>query len=302
MVECSVGFVAETLASKLQTVDAKDIAVDASRLITQANAFVVPFRLRRNEEAASFVFKHVDISKVKYRDAEHRERTRRSYACECAFSALCPRVDEITGCVETPGDVPGVLFAEGESSGDTFTIVAQDLGKSTPSRSLGMNAVDATDALEMLARFHAKWWRGLPDSPPLPPEFWPLGGYWTLDKRAADLDRIESHFEALCEAFRDDDPDGLVAACRIGELGRNLRRYAHALHRLTSSSSSETVIHGDFKAANIIRDVASGAMKMIDFQWCGLGSPARDLACFCTSASEEVLVEKNISSRCTTTS
>ena len=105
-----MGFVAETLASKLQTVDAKDIAVDASRLITQANAFVVPFRLRRNEEAASFVFKHVDISKVKYRDAEHRERTRRSYACECAFYALCPRVDEITGCVETPGDVPGVLF------------------------------------------------------------------------------------------------------------------------------------------------------------------------------------------------
>ena len=156
-----------------------------------------------------------------------------------------------------------------------------------------MNAVDATDALEMLARFHAKWWRGLPDSPPLPPEFWPLGGYWTLDKRAADLDRIESHFEALCEAFRDDDPDGLVAACRIGELGRNLRRFAHALHRLTSSSSSETVVHGDFKAANIIRDVASGAMKMIDFQWCGLGSPARDLAYyFCTSASEEVLVEK----------
>ena len=225
MVECSVGFVAETLASKLQTVDAKDIAVDASRLITQANAFVVPFRLRRNEEAASFVFKHVDISKVKYRDAEHRERTRRSYACECAFYALCPRVDEITGRVESGGDdVPGVLFAEGESSRDTFTIVAQDLGKSTPSQSLGMNAVDATDALEMLARFHAKWWRGLPDSPPLPPEFWPLGGYWTLDKRAADLDRIESHFEALCEAFRDDDPDGLVAACRIGELGRNLRR------------------------------------------------------------------------------
>ena len=68
---------------------------------------------------------------------------------------------------------------------------------------------------------------------------------------------------------------------------------AHALHRLTSSSSSETVVHGDFKAANIIRDVASGAMKMIDFQWCGLGSPARDLAYyFCTSASEEVLVEK----------
>ena len=294
MAECSVGFVAETLASKLQTVDAKDIAVDASRLITQANAFVVPFRLRRNEEAASFVFKHVDISKVKYRDAEHRERTRRSYACECAFYALCPRVDEITGRVESGGDdVPGVLFAEGESSGDTFTIVAQDLGKSTPSQSLGMNAVDATDALEMLARFHAKWWRGLPDSPPLPPEFWPLGGYWTLDKRAADLDRIESHFEALCEAFRDDDPDGLVAACRIGELGRNLRRYAHALHRLTSSSSSETVVHGDFKAANIIRDVASGAMKMIDFQWCGLGSPARDLAYyFCTSASEEVLAEK----------
>ena len=61
MAECSAGFVAETLASKLQTVDAKDIAVDASRLITQANAFVVPFRLRRNEEAASFVFKHVDI-------------------------------------------------------------------------------------------------------------------------------------------------------------------------------------------------------------------------------------------------
>jgi hypothetical protein len=50
------GFVAETLASKLQIVDAKDIAVDTSRLIQQANAFVVPFKLRRDDEAASFVF------------------------------------------------------------------------------------------------------------------------------------------------------------------------------------------------------------------------------------------------------
>ena len=174
------GFVAETLASKLQTVDAKDIAVDTSRLIQQANAFVVPVKLRRDDEAASFVFKHVDISKVVYRDDEHRERTRRSYACECAFYALSPRVDETGRRIENFGDdvapgggedVPGVLLADGEGSGNMFTIVAQDLGNSIPSRTLGMNAVDATDALKMLARFHARWWRGLPDSAPLPQEF-----------------------------------------------------------------------------------------------------------------------------------
>ena len=296
------GFVAETLASKLQTVDAKDIAVDTSRLIQQANAFVVPVKLRRDDEAASFVFKHVDISKVVYRDDEHRERTRRSYACECAFYALSPRVDETGRCIENFGDevatgggedVPGVLLADGEGSGNMFTIVAQDLGNSIPSRTLGMNAVDATDALKMLARFHARWWRGLPDSPPLPQEFWPLGGYWTLDKRQGDLDKIESNFQALCDAFQNDDPDELIAACRRGELGKSLRRDAHAFHRL-SSSCAETVVHGDFKAANIIRDAGTGRIKMIDFQWCGPGSPARDLAYyFYTSASREVLAEKD---------
>ena len=296
------GFVAETLASKLQTVDAKDIAVDTSRLIQQANAFVVPVKLRRDDEAASFVFKHVDISKVVYRDDEHRERTRRSYACECAFYALSPRVDETGRRIENFGDdvatgggedVPGVLLAYGEISENMFTIVAQDLGNSIPSRTLGMNAVDATDALKMLARFHARWWRGLPDSPPLPQEFWPLGGYWTLDKRQGDLSKIESNFQALCDAFQNDDPDELIAACRRGELGKSLRRDAHAFHRL-SSSCAETVVHGDFKAANIIRDACTGRIKMIDFQWCGPGSPARDLAYyFYTSASREVLAEKD---------
>ena len=183
MAECSVGFVAETLASKLQTVDAKGhrrrrVEIDNTGerfrgslpAATERRSRLVCLQARRHfeGEVSGCRAQRADAALVRV-----RVRILRALPARGRDHRLCRNTRRCPGCSCRRGKL-----------GDTFTIVAQDLGKSTPSRSLGMNAVDATDALEMLARFHAKWWRGLPDSP-LPPEFWPLGGIgpWTSARR-----------------------------------------------------------------------------------------------------------------------
>ena len=78
---------------------AVDVKVDVDAVVAQANAVVIPCRITRSRrpgnragtagsdadddggvyECERLVVKHVDISRVQYRNDEHRERTRASY-------------------------------------------------------------------------------------------------------------------------------------------------------------------------------------------------------------------------------
>jgi hypothetical protein len=77
---------------------AVEVEVDVDAVVAQANAVVIPCRITRSRrpgnragtagsdaddggvyECERLVVKHVDISRVQYRNDEHRERTRASY-------------------------------------------------------------------------------------------------------------------------------------------------------------------------------------------------------------------------------
>ena len=164
----------------------------------------------------------------------------------------------------------------------------------------------ARAAVEWLASFHAHWWRGLPDSPPIPKDLWPRGGYWTLEKRHADLPGMDAAWRGLLRAFDAEDETKTLASAlreRCGEdFGERLRRAGPALSRAAlraewgtpnQENGGATLVHGDFKAANIVfrrdadtnasepnRRVARAAPTVIDWQWTGPGGAAHDLAYF----------------------
>jgi hypothetical protein len=138
------------------------------------------------------VVKHVDIGAASFCDAEHRERTRMSYACECAFYT------QLAGGLPPRCPVPVVHHVH-EDAG-IFTIVMDDASDASPptsatppadaappiaaaggaaaaAASMGMSPAEAEGAVEWLASFHAHFWRGLPDSPTLPDgDLWRRGG------------------------------------------------------------------------------------------------------------------------------
>jgi hypothetical protein len=141
-------------------------------------------------------------------------------------------------------------------------------------------------ALDWVAGFHAFCWEQPHRWAPL----WPEGCYWRLETRQEELQQIGPEWQRLKNA-----------APAIAEL---LREGTHAdphLHR--------TVVHGDFKAPNLqFGNAAAGASEAtgasgasgafrcaaVDFQYCGGGYGARDLAKLVVSALDMGSVERDM--------
>jgi hypothetical protein len=102
------------------------------------------------------------------------------------------------------------------------------------------------------------------------------GGYWYLDTR----------------------PDEHDSMPRSGWEGR-LKRAARAIDECLKRDPMQCLIHGDAKEANILVQASNNddtvQVAMYDFQYCGKGTPTRDLAYFlcssCCDDNETELVE-----------
>lgn len=437
------------------------LIVHADRVIVQANTVVIPVTThdrvittkdQRGVEvprktplllgSRHLIVKHVDLNatSVPFRDETHRDRTRRSFACECAMYRERSRAPGARGGDYGSWATPFVYLVEGDAEADAFTVVMDDAARPRPGalqkrreeealeklKKTLADAAEANDdsnplpvvsvgaltgavtssianqttsvmlheneaalakkedkdkdgsgyigpgagadgsnasnapadsvagpgppvvgtaataaklpgtcdfyraraAVQWLASFHAHWWRGLPDSPPIPDDLWPRGGYWTLEKRDFDLPSMDATWRGLLNAFDSDDADDAATRAaskalaselrsKCGEdFGERLRRAGPALSRAAlraewgtpnCENGGATLVHGDFKAANIVfRRVARPkrspedadddqgdeppetdaptAPTVIDWQWTGPGGAAHDLAYFLTTS------------------
>lgn len=120
---------------------------------------------------------------------------------------------------------------------------------------------DALGTVRWLAQFHAAYWGndtinelvarvGLQT----------VGSYWHLDTR----------------------PDEHESLSRRGLEGR-LKRAARAIDACLKRDPMQCLIHGDPKEANVMK-LRDGGIAMYDFQYCGKGTPTRDLAYFLCSS------------------
>jgi len=123
---------------------------------------------------------------------------------------------------------------------------------------------DLLGTLKWLAHFHAVYWGasaidelvervGLQE----------IGSYWHLDTR----------------------PDEHAGMIKRGLQGR-LKRAAKALDSCLKRDPMQCLIHGDPKEANVMK-LNNGNIAMYDFQYCGKGTPTRDVAYFLCSSCDE---------------
>jgi hypothetical protein len=178
-----------------------------------------------------------------------------------------------------PCRVPTFHHGQVDEETSSFVVVMEDLSAMRIVDQLeGMAVEDAERAVDALAAWHAQWWRQADDlaekgltvslGDPIYPAVLPMVFAEGWAKLTSELDI----------------PESILA---IGP------RYSDAIARLLSdlSQAPTTMLHGDFRADNILFD-ADGAPVLLDFQLIGTGSGAYDLAYFVTqSLAPEVAAE-----------
>lgn len=114
-----------------------------------------------------------------------------------------------------------------------------------------------------------------------PASHWHAGGYWSLEKRRSDLEKIESEWDRWLDAMQpvyssliqpsetnaaENNAAPAIDPLALKSLGRDLRVHADALHQQLLTWQREigrTVIHGDFKTANLFfRNVHEGSREV----------------------------------------
>jgi len=106
--------------------------------------------------------------------------------------------------------------------------------------------------LKALASFHATF---LDIENP----FWKVGGYWSLDKRLFEWQSMPN---------------------------QNLKNQAQSIDHQLNTAKYQTIIHGDFKLANILHDDKHN-IAFVDFQYPGAGVGVKDLVTLFASIPDE---------------
>ena len=184
-----------------------------------------------------------------------------------------------------------------------FAILLEDFSPSLnwlQHRLLSNPGIKAT--LAAFAKLHGFFWRGSSfwqrggeSAEQLESSVWKSGSYWQPSMQPPEqMDQVASawdrHREAFGSAFSEAEE---LAGIDLGSLGTRLQSVVHkagqSTHPFNDPESSEkyspwrTLIHGDAKSANIfLRDANEGQshveVGLIDFQWCGFGLAATEVA------------------------
>ena len=245
------------------------------------------------------------------------QRDVRSYAVEAAFlkSAACAQL--ASAGVRVPLAYHADLRPDDTAPIESkFALLLTDYSPADGWSQCGMlGGTEVRSALAVLARMHAHFWPTAPfwkdarAASELEAAVWPAGAYWQPSMQPAEqwsqlAEKMAGHVAKLGAPFADAAASAGVRS--VSELGPRLQTVARdataAAHPFDPAAGGDaqafapfrTLIHGDPKAANLfVRNDDGGACEvgMIDFQWCGFGLGATDVAHhLCAAVDPEVLL------------
>jgi aminoglycoside phosphotransferase (APT) family kinase protein len=195
-------------------------------------------------------------------------RKMQSYRAEAAFY----QNGHVQVLLQNGCCVPRPLLVHSEHSDADFFVIC--MTRLTGKAAISMGRNQSLAALTWLARLHAIFWGKDRSDAAVSNGLQEQGGYWYLDTRQIEL-----------AAMPDD-----------GWQGR-LKMAARAVDWRLKNDPMLTIVHGDAKSANMLFDTADGTdrqgfvCQMMDFQYMGRASAAKDLAyaltCACDIPEEE---------------
>lgn len=136
----------------------------------------------------------------------------------------------------------------------------------------------AVCALQWIAKFHALFWS---ECSSFKRDLWDRGAFWT--RTNVGTEGIAATWIRTMRFLEQKHPE--YVTCNTKGLGRRIENVGAAISRLLAKQSAGlqygTLIHGDFKAANLFfqKDATSASsVAAVDFQFAGCGLCVEDVA------------------------
>jgi hypothetical protein len=190
-----------------------------------------------------------------------------------------------------------------------FSMLLEDFSPSTGwYQTPLMSTTQLTAGIETLARFHAFFWNGgvhnrlLSDtnSRTVSDLVWPVATHWAPARQAPEMMSeiasiwLKNNYSDACTGFGDGSESHRNIGQRLEDVAVEVARECHfadtgtvAGHRGDRGHPHSTIIHGDAKAGNFFfnENLSHMQVGLIDFQWCGFGLGATDLAYYIASSA-----------------
>lgn len=231
------------------------------------------------------VVKDINLQRSLFKDDVHFERTKHAYEVELEFYQHL--FQQLEG---TEAQVPKHFHISGE--GARMLLILEDLTRKCNEtndacerecQKVELNEEDAKKALTWLAAFHAAF-LGYETND----RIWPRGAYWSLEKREKEWKNMISEWNRTCSSFLPSYPFifGRETTRRLAE---GLAAFAKELDReLLPDVHTKTLLHGDFKTANLF--FLTEGIAACDFQWIGPGLGVQDVVYLLFSSVEPSVV------------
>lgn len=205
-------------------------------------------------------------------------RRRESYAVERRFySETAERLRDANLCI------PKMLASDldGSKPWPVFCILMNDVSTQYPIHPDFLSKRQAACALRWLARMHAIFWGETKAT--WRRDLWERGAFWTT--ASVGTEGVASAWTGTMRFLEQKHPEFVTANTK--SLGRRIEVAGSSISKLLAKQSAGsqygTLIHGDYKAANLFLsndETATGAdsVAVVDFQFAGGGLCAEDVA------------------------
>lgn len=140
---------------------------------------------------------------------------------------------------------------------------------------------DARQALRYLANLHASMWGQEELLATVCTNLWPIACWWTLPKRgekelAQCIDIWPQMLANWQQVFEEDA--SLPATNDLKTLGERMVQHAAYISSCLHDATLKTLVHGDFKSANLFFEAQTRHVIAFDWQWSGVGLGVMDVA------------------------
>ncbi|ETL77717.1 hypothetical protein L917_21356 [Phytophthora nicotianae] len=257
-----------------------------------------------NDSKTTLFLKKSARNELPARSAAHWKRDIASYRTEATFyanfaSSLQSRGVSLVRPLavfqsDAAGHCTGNLVASDTatcSEPENFVMLLECLGAAYPDSSLGnyeaadcLELEDTRQALSYLANLHASAWGQEKLVNQAGSELWPAACWWAFSKRgekelaqASDIwPQMLSNWEKVFDA-----ESSLPSTVELESLGERMIEHAAYISSCLSvdaNAALSTVVHGDFKSANLFFETQSREVIAFDWQWSGVGLGAMGVA------------------------